>query len=1107
MVIADYQFGRPSPTRAPRTTIKNPGGTMNTPRPATETRRSRRLLLGVPLLPLVLALAPQAVPAAAKIKIAKTVWSDKAGTLTVAGKAKGGSGAIDIYDINGRWLGSGQGDGFALTLSRSDLAGVPCAVRVRSGDAEVIKAVKGAPKSCAGAPTCSIVNPTEGKAVQAGAETAFEATASTKDPAAQPLKYEWDFAGGAMGELIAGSNPPAYKRPDTLATTVAFVRNDSHYRVRFIATDAKGRRCEDSVEVTVGNPPSGLPGKVAEQPAPKLGGELDGIRGDVVVMPFEEWTYQNLSDMRYGRNGWGSATPVVNNVRAYAFRKDRLPVFLSGSDVELRYSAASNPSDPVGGDSINSTSRNWPLGASLVDAALQKTDVWELPDRPASQKSANYYACSWAMEGAWGAMWDCASALGKPEADEGYFIAKKDAAGNIVSDDRNTDLQHGAYMPGKDQPFESNTPQPFSQYVAATQSDGKDKAASWFAANMLPFTDVDDRGRVNPYPLLRVEAVAKGGGSVLARTDGVVSASRDFHCRECHAKGGIAANPNAPRTKAAYGSSAWGKTALQIGREKGPSHRYYLPDDKIPSQPELFSVSDIGGDPNNPFDAEYAAALNYSSMHQFYDAYPFLYKMLYGIEKLNLSDSDKTDPTNIAHDNPMPCYGCHLSPLAYVPYKMDMAWYDEEGFDINDPAYAPNYSISMHRFHGELQWNDSRTDIVRDDKGAFVRFDWKTKGQHNSTRTGSLFPIFDDNGKQLPMEQNCLRCHAGHREQQYRDRMATAGVTCYDCHGDMLAVGEAFPKNYLANRDKLGSIDRDDYRVPWFDQPDCGSCHIGDGNQGADKSGGFFSAGVMKRAFDDADFSATPRAVDRSDPNSRRFSAAPLETYKAVFPTTYAYGYDPVGKMFLEQSTETRIDVPLFREGKDRHGNVACAACHGAAHSIWPNRDPSANDNVTALQLQGHTGTILECNVCHTADSFARKEDLDGGQYSGDAQTGILGGPHDMHPVNDPYWWKGAQGDGANSDGTAYGGWHNDYAKLPGMKGEDQCAACHGNDHKGTRLSKTPVDRVFDFRGFDGKKLKKAGFKTRVVKVAAGTPIGCDTCHSLQTSFIGSPGH
>ncbi|WP_255556540.1 hypothetical protein [Methylococcus sp. Mc7] len=209
----------------------------------------------------------------------------------------------------------------------------------------------------------------------------------------------------------------------------------------------------------------------------------------------------------------------------------------------------------------------------------------------------------------------------------------------------------------------------------------------------------------------------------------------------------------------------------------------------------------------------------------------------------------------------------------------------------------------------------------------------------------------------------------------------------------------------------------------------------------------------------------------------------------------------------MPKQVPVKIVSRLYRAGKDSHGNVACGACHGPAHGVWPNRDPSSNDNVTALQLQGHTGTILECNVCHTADSFAKKEDLDGGQYSGDAKAGILGGPHDMHPVNDPYWWKGAQGDGANSDGTTYGGWHNDYAKLPGMKGEDQCAACHGNDHKGTRLSKTPVDRVFDFRGFNAKKLKKAGFKSKVVKVAAGTPIGCDTCHSLETSFKGSPGH
>ncbi|QXP82602.1 hypothetical protein [Methylococcus sp. Mc7] len=295
---------------------------MNTLRPATETRPARRLLLGVPLLALAVLLAPQAVSAAAKIKIAKAAWSEKAGTLTITGKAKGGTGAVEIYDINGRRLGSGQGGSFAVTLNRQDLAGIPCAVRVQSGDTEVIKPVKGAPKSCAGAPACGIVSPGDGTVLQMGVETHFEATATAKDPAALPFKYEWDFGGGAMGELIAGSYPPAYKRPDALSTRVQFVRNDSRYRVRFVATDAKGRRCEDSVEVMVGNPPSGLPSKVSEQPPPALGGELDGAAGDVVVLPFEEWTFQNSSDMRYNPNGYSSFSPTVNNVRAYAFRKD-----------------------------------------------------------------------------------------------------------------------------------------------------------------------------------------------------------------------------------------------------------------------------------------------------------------------------------------------------------------------------------------------------------------------------------------------------------------------------------------------------------------------------------------------------------------------------------------------------------------------------------------------------------------------------------------------------------------------------------------------------------------------------------------------------------------
>jgi hypothetical protein len=39
-----------------------------------------------------------------------------------------------------------------------------------------------------------------------------------------------------------------------------------------------------------------------------------------------------------------------------------------------------------------------------------------------------------------------------------------------------------------------------------------------------------------------------------------------------------------------------------------------------------------------------------------------------------------------------------------------------------------------------------------------------------------------------------------------------------------------------------------------------------------------------------------------------------------------------------------------------------------------------------------------------------------------------------MHPINDPNWWKGAATDSTPNEtgGKTKGGWHNDYAKIPG---------------------------------------------------------------------------
>ena len=45
------------------------------------------------------------------------------------------------------------------------------------------------------------------------------------------------------------------------------------------------------------------------------------------------------------------------------------------------------------------------------------------------------------------------------------------------------------------------------------------------------------------------------------------------------------------------------------------------------------------------------------------------------------------------------------------------------------------------------------------------------------------------------------------------------------------------------------------------------------------------------------------------------------------------------------------------------HGSVHCAACHGSPHAITPT--VTEVDNLQAVNLQGHTGTIDTCTVCH----------------------------------------------------------------------------------------------------------------------------------------------
>ncbi|MEQ1619890.1 MAG: cytochrome C [Methylococcales bacterium] len=1015
---------------------------------------------------------------------------------------------------------------FIFTVPKEQLNEQPCSVEISIDGVSVSKKVSGTTKECSLTPICKIMTPTlqkglEAVAFEAGKPVNFSAGAQLKDKSATPLKYEWDFSGGAIGQPMELGQGRFYHdgHPNTQNATVTFIKDNSYYRARFSATDTKGHRCEASLMVKVGDPVS-APESVktladaSAKDAPLRGTELEGQTDDVVVMPFEQWSMSHDGDMKSIRNGWMPFNPVVTSMNAYAYKKALKPISLGSKDLLMRYSAASNPQDPVGSRSINTTSRNYPVtdGNDMLNADIQKTDIWNTSGSNLDSDRVSGGAYRIAGTGSYSIIDDLKDANGNPVTylvdtaayrktpwimDKYFSLAIPDPANpgktksvpgvapdydegavraymnngvrTMFNDPNNSD--HGRYMPGKAQPYEVNEAQAFSGFnpqvwnpYTSAYEVGK---TEWWKANQIPITGIDDQGRVNPFNVLRVEAVDKSGAT-LAKTDGVLSSGRDFHCRECHSKGGIAAPENPPHTKAACRGSAFGlvSDARRVANKRAP---YPACEEK----PKLFSVTDIGGVPGNPFDEEYAASMNAESLHEFYDGFYMLTNMQHGT--IN-STSGKVNG-----DRPMNCWGCHFS--AYQADNFGMKWSDGGRNGVDDAAFYPDFSVTMHRFHGELQWNSAKNGIKRKDNGMYARFDWRKGDKIRTANTNlnpeTLFPVFGEDGKQLPMEENCLKCHGGKREQHYRDRMFTAGVTCYDCHGDMLAMGGAFTKTDgrpgvkdPTSVDDASGERHDLFRTPWYDEPDCGSCHTGTGKQD-----------VLKTAFDPLQPAQMSKKPDLNNPDTARFAVIPRVKKTITMRATKPYNLTT--QAFENFDEPLSIDAAVFREGKDSHGNVACGACHGAAHAIWPNRDPKANDNVTALQLQGHTGTILECNVCHTADSFKLEDDLDGGLYSGDKKEGILGGPHNMHPVNDPYWW--------NSSNGGNGGWHNEFAKKSGKNGEDQCAACHGTNHKGTRLSRTPVERVFI-------NTKAKGVKAKVV-VPAGTSISCDMCHSLDQSF------
>ena len=649
-----------------------------------------------------------------------------------------------------------------------------------------------------------------------------------------------------------------------------------------------------------------------------------------------------------------SILPPFQVVHTQVIRRGSEPDILTPADgVEVVYSAASNPDDPIL-ENINSAGTGPVLSSMLSDGSVYKTNFWDVareaydPFYPQGILPAFYPPGGNILD----------LGLPMPNAEQ-LFLGD----GNLTAEQQE--------MPGRFGPYVNNTPlffelftvdQPFFiNFPFGYTAEGVD----WYEAAGVPLTAFDDFGRENPWALMRVQA--KSGGQVLASLDTVLPISGEANCGFCHSD--MDDGGNGAATQALFDAGIPVATA-----KKDPEFGKSVP----------LEVS-----------KEYAADLNLIRLHD----------LKHGSGNFDASGNPTPKYTpDLEEQTPVVCQTCHYTPA------LDLAQLGPLGPENDGPLVLNNVEISSSMANGRDQFkNKSMSNVMHSHHATVKDLDGELLFQ-------DMPPAVDADGKlrnpiaaREILQETCYQCHPGRRTDCLRGAMANGGMLCQDCHGDMEQVGDDFSRT--VGPDSVGSFElaADFYdhnsstpRVPWANEPGCGSCHTGDAMNNLHGSAGTIGDpedGIrLMQAYRSDDSKATPIV--------------------------------PVNNRFAENVVKTGVAAgnPMLYRVSTGHEGVFCEACHGSTHGIWPNKNPNANDNVASMQLQGHTGTIAECSTCHTDDLGSNLE-----------------GPHGMHPIGSA-GKKFAEGD------------HEDLAE----NNPDACRACHGRNGEGTVLSAMAQDRILE---------------------------------------------
>lgn len=560
-------------------------------------------------------------------------------------------------------------------------------------------------------------------------------------------------------------------------------------------------------------------------------------------------------------------------------------------------------------------------------------------------------------------------------------------------------------MPGINSPYVQNAPQSFSDEHIGTLpfftgfDFGYTANLNMFEAAGVPISVFDDAGRENPYPLVRVEANVAGHR---VTRDTVMPISGEAECQRCHASTQDGGN---------------GAAIERLGTDAA------------------VSIQDPSKDVPDAASVEWASDINILRLHD----------LKHSTNLFQGYDSDTGKASN-----PVVCQTCHYTPALDLAQLGPLGPENDTALDLNGGAL---HIDSLANGRDQVK-HKTMSNVMH--------------GHHASVKDSSGNPLFPDmppavdaNGnKRSPLltqellQQTCYSCHPGRKTSCMRGAMANGGLVCQDCHGNMAQVGKDFSNTVSPSNPGDFKVAHDFYtnqatpRVPWANEPGCGSCHTG--NAVSNLAGG---SNVL---------------VNPTDSTGNYDGIRLVQAYKVG--DSKATPIVPSNKQFAENVVnEGRAadgNPKLYRVSTG-HGGLGCEGCHGSTHAEWPNANPMSNDNVEAKQIQGHTGVVAECTACHSASAFE-----DGGPYKAS-----LKGPHGMHAVSSQWW--------------------NTHHKE--ARSGNNCQTCHGNDGKGTVLSRASADRVFNVECEGGQMCTS---RSRVA-FPKGYMVGCDDCHSNKINSTG----